>query len=171
MENIYITNKTNKMRYALGSDNGKILYVIGVNPSVASASKLDPTVTNVKKFAELLGYDSFIMLNLYPQRATNPDNIHKRINRAEHLKNLDVIDTLVKRNSTVWAAWGNLVEHRKFLSGCLKDIANLLEKKKVTWIRYDEFTKSGHPKHPARKKHENRFKKFDLISYLENFDH
>ena len=80
--------KTNKMRYALGSDNGKILYVIGVNPSVASASKLDPTVTNVKKFAELLGYDSFIMLNLYPQRATNPDNIHKRINRAEHLKNL-----------------------------------------------------------------------------------
>ena len=114
MENIYITNKTNKMRYALGSDKGKILYVIGVNPSVASASKLDPTVTNVKRFAELLGYDSFIMLNLYPQRATNPDNIHRRINRSEHHKNLEIIDTLVKNNSTIWAAWGNLVEHRKF---------------------------------------------------------
>ena len=139
MQDIYIINNKNSMRYALGSNSENILYVIGVNPSVASNAKLDPTVTNVKKFSELLGFDSFVMLNLYPQRSTDPNKIHKRINKIAHSENLRVINELVVDRATVWAAWGNLVEHREFLPICMLDIINILKQKKVSWIKYDDF--------------------------------
>jgi hypothetical protein len=167
MESLYLTNKTNTHRYALGSDEGSVLYVFGVNPSQATNLRLDSTVSNVKRFAELIGFDNFVMLNISSQRATDPKDMSFRKNSKQHKENLAIIDRLVKNNSTIWAAWGNLIENRNYLRDYFFDIAKLFHKKSVSWIKYDDFTKLGHPKHPARKKREDRFTAFDLESYIQ----
>ncbi len=46
---------------------------IGLNPSTADESKLDPTLRRVKDFSQRWGYGSFIMLNLFAYRATDPE--------------------------------------------------------------------------------------------------
>ena len=40
--------------------------------------------------------------------------------------------------------------------------------KAISWIQYDSLTKEGHPRHPMYKKHEDRFQKFDIESYLKS---
>lgn len=163
---IYDINKTNTHRYSLGRLNDKTLFVFGVNPSTASDTKLDPTLKNVESFSKLLGFDSFVMFNLYPQRATNPDNMHLRLSKQAHDKNLEFIAKYIPEKATIWAAWGNLITQRPYLIQCLKDINEVLKSKKIKWIKYDEFTKAGHPKHPSRKKLIDKFDQLDINRYL-----
>ena len=46
------------------------------------------------------------MINIYPQRSTDPDLLHKRLSKTAHLKTF-VISMLVSENDTIWAAWGS----------------------------------------------------------------
>lgn len=163
---IYDIGMNNRVRYSLGESGVNTLYVIGVNPSTACPQRLDSTLNNVKKFAGILGFDSYLMLNLYPQRATDPNQLHLRPNRKIHRENLRFIEMYIPDSATVWAAWGDLIEKRAYLYKSLKDIHNLLTHKNISWIQYDMPTKRGHPKHPARKKQEDRFQEFDLANYL-----
>lgn len=162
---IYDINKSNSQRYTLGNCRGKTLFVMGVNPSQATNQRLDHTVGSVKKFSEILGFDSFLMLNVYPQRATDPNDLSLRLNRKAHEKNLEMIGRYIGESETIWAAWGNLISKRKYLKECLFDIDDLLRSRKVKWIQYDLPTKEGHPKHPARKRHGNFFNEFDMNLY------
>jgi len=84
---IYSKSPDNKYRYALGTKGKKTLYCFGINPSTATPEKYDPTVTRVKKVALKNGFDSVVMLNIYPLRATNPDDLPERINHDEHISN------------------------------------------------------------------------------------
>ena len=52
--------------FLLGTVGVDPLVCVGVNPSTASAQKLDRTVTRVARHAELNGHDSWAMLNLLP---------------------------------------------------------------------------------------------------------
>ena len=72
---IYFNTLDNKARFVLGKKGKKTLLCIGTNPSTATPSKLDNTLKTVKRFSKDLEYDSWIMLNIYPQRATNPNNL------------------------------------------------------------------------------------------------
>ena len=79
MEWIYETNEDNSARFALGqvfNENGKTLFCFGINPSTACPSCLDNTICKVIKISKYNGYDNWIMLNIYPQRATNPNYMH-----------------------------------------------------------------------------------------------
>lgn len=38
------------------------------------------------------------MLNIYPQRATNPNNMHKEIDKKIHKRNLEFIKSLFLKN-------------------------------------------------------------------------
>lgn len=167
---IYDTDKNNRVRYTLGEMQGRTLFTFGVNPSKASPEKLDATVSNVRSFSKILGFDSFLMLNLYPQRATDPNDMHKRLNREIHQKNIQWIEHYIPKKATCWAAWGNLVVHRPYLKNCLFEIDEVLRAKKVRWIQYDDLTKAGHPKHPSRKKIVNNFKAFDIKDYLNSIE-
>ena len=55
--------------------NDNSLVCIGANSSTAIPGSLDPTLKTIKKVAKENGYDGFIMLNLSPIRATNPNNL------------------------------------------------------------------------------------------------
>lgn len=74
---IYEKNSDNTSRYVLGTVGTNPLICIGVNPSTAEPGNLDNTLKSVTRICEANGYDSWIMLNLYPQRATNPNEMHE----------------------------------------------------------------------------------------------
>lgn len=166
MQTTYDTDSKNKYRYTLGTQSDRCLYVIGVNPSTASNLKLDPTLKNVEAFVNILGFDSFMMLNLYPQRATLPQNLHKRKNTEHFNLNIQMIEKYAHSNPTIWAAWGDLITIRPYLAEALAEIKKIFEPLNPRWIQYDDHTKKGHPRHPSRKKHENRFRAFNIEKYL-----
>lgn len=68
------------VRYVLGekfdTSCKKVLICIGINPSTAIPEQLDPTLKRVQKHVKNSGeYGAWYMLNVYPQRATNPNEM------------------------------------------------------------------------------------------------
>lgn len=163
---IYTPDLNNTVRYTLGEPGKNNLICIGINPSTAEPNKLDPTLTVVKKLSKQHGFDGWIMLNIYPQRATNPSNLHKQMDEDLHKKNLLYIKNLIKDypQSTIWAAWGTIIEKRKYLKDCLKDIKDILID--VPWISIGSVSKSGHPHHPLYLKHDSTLWSFDITRYI-----
>ena len=96
---IYFNTLDNKARFVLGKKGKKTFLCIGTNPSTATPSKLDNTLKTVKRFSKDLEYDSWIMLNIYPQRATNPNNLDQKINNNYHKENLKYIAKILKNKS------------------------------------------------------------------------
>ena len=62
-------------RYVLGRVGRHPLVCIGINPSTAQPGALDPTLKSVERLANANGFDSWIMFNVYPQRATDPNDM------------------------------------------------------------------------------------------------
>lgn len=154
-------------RYSLGIKGANPLISFGVNPSTAKPNDLDPTVASVARFAERKGYDGWLMFNLYPQRATNPDKMHKRFQRKIHQKNVEVIAKLTdKIEADVWCAWGTLIEKRPYLSECLRDIYEVLSQNNCRYFRRGRISKAGHPHHPLYLKKTAPPEVFDLDKYV-----
>jgi len=163
--NIYENSKDNKYRYALGRKGKKTLICIGINPSKATSIETDVTITKVENITYKKGkaknitfsddFDSFIMLNIYPLRATNPKNLPKNIinveNTPEHKKNVETILKLINDNSIIWVAWGNLIHSRDWLKICLNDIMTKIEKNKkgIKWVKMGDLTTKNEPQHPS----------------------
>ena len=145
---VYQISHDNNFRYALGTKGEKTLYCFGINPSTASDIEDDPTIRKVKSVAKKNGFENIVMLNIYPQRATDPDDLDEEVNKKEHKKNLQIIINIIDNGSTVWAAWGNLISKRPYLKYCLMDIQQELKAKKIHWVKMGELTKKGNPRHP-----------------------
>ena len=138
---IYLKSTDNKYRYALGTKGNNTLYCFGINPSTATPQKYDRTVTKVKNIAYKKSYDSFVMFNIYPLRATNPNDLPENCNLDEHKNNIDAILSLVKDRSTIWAAWGNLINSRPWLKKCRDDILfNIQRNKNIHWVKMGNLT-------------------------------
>ena len=63
-------------RFMLGEVGENPIICLGINPSTANDEKDDPTISKIRKIASENNCDGWIMLNLYPQRATNPNDMH-----------------------------------------------------------------------------------------------
>ena len=85
---LYAPNFYSEYRYILGTKGKNPLICIGINPSTAEPDHLDNTLKSVERIALGNGFDSFIMFNVYAQRATNPDAMEKECNLALHKENL-----------------------------------------------------------------------------------
>lgn len=145
---IYNTDPENLCRYSLGYCSRSPLLCIGVNPSTASPENLDPTIQSVARIAQKNSYDGWIMINLYPQRSTNPDKMHQQLDNTIHQQNLHIIKSILDNYaiSDIWAAWGTLITKRTFLSKCLTDIYSMTSD--YHWITFGSTSKAGHPHHP-----------------------
>lgn len=151
------------VRYVLGEQFNtsckKTLICIGINPSTAVPGDrgLDNTVRNVQKYAKSKKeYGAWYMLNVYPQRATNPDNMDIEPDMEIHRNNLAAIKNLLSeiKEADVWCAWGNIIRKRKYLYELLfgnteKRIDGIigLFNTNYHFKAYDSTVK-GCPKHP-----------------------
>lgn len=169
---IYKIDEDNKHRFALGSLSEKTLFVFGVNPSTADDKKPDKTIKKVMGFAERKGYKSFVMFNLYPQRATNPNDLPNEMDRIMMDKNLEVISCILslKKEADVLLAWGGLIYSRAYLSLCLKEIYQSIKGSSLNFYRIGGFLKSGQPRHPLYAGYQHEFQLVDMDKYLQEFD-
>ena len=146
---LYETNPDNTARYVLATAGENPLACFGVNPSTAEPGNLDPTVRRVQLVAEKAGHDSFMMFNLYPQRATCPKNLHMEADRGLVAENEKWIAKLLGgRAIRIWAAWGGLVDSRPYFAGLLLRLGDMPELGAAEWVRRGPLTKNGHPRHP-----------------------
>lgn len=167
---IYKNDSNNTERYILGTKGINPLVVIGLNPSTADENKPDPTIRKVMGIADGAKKDSFIMLNLYPQRATFPTDMDKEFDAVKHENNIENIQAIFEElgltNFDVLLGFGNNIGTRPYLSKCLKDIVLVLEKYNPRWNKTGEITKFGHPKHPLYVAYHHGITPFDIKSYL-----
>lgn len=70
----YAHDRNNTVRYTLGKYVTKPLIFFGINPSTASIEKNDATISIIEHIAKLRHYDGYMMLNIYPLRATKIDS-------------------------------------------------------------------------------------------------
>ena len=165
---LYVPNSYSEYRYILGSRGKKPLICIGINPSTAAPDALDPTLQSVNRIALSNGYDSFLMFNVYAQRATRPDDMEKTMNPLLHAENRKAFRYLLSLSPqpAVWAAWGNIIEKRDYLTECMRDF--LADGKAVgaKWYTAGPLLKSGHPHHPLYLKRDTKLLDFDIEAYL-----
>ena len=168
---LYAPNFYSEYRYILGTRGKNPLICIGINPSTARPDALDNTLKSVERIALGNGFDSFIMFNVYAQRATSPDDMEALCNPALHRENLEAFRYVlsISQAPAVWAAWGAIIEKRKYLPQCLRDMLAVGQELGASWYCAGPVTKKGHPHHPLYLRKDEKLKPFDITSYLASF--
>ena len=166
---LYAPNFYSEYRYILGTRGKNPLICIGINPSTAQPGDLDNTLKSVQRIAHGNGFDSFIMFNVYAQRATDPDAMEQDCNWALHKENLEAFRYVLSigENPTVWAAWGTIIEKRAYLKECLKDMIAAGEEYDAKWVCAGKCSKKGHPHHPLYLRKDEMIRPFPVAEYLE----
>jgi len=165
---VYKNNFTNTERYVLGQWGDNPLVCIGINPSTAEPGRLDNTLRRVKGFANELGHDGWLMVNVTPQRATKPDdlaldNLSEVINRNRIIEYVGRI-----KEPVIWCAWGTLITKRPYLADCLdrivRDLQSILNPR---WITIGKRSVKEHPHHPLYLAKGSVVQDFDINEYLK----
>ena len=166
---LYAPNFYSEYRYILGTRGQKPLICIGVNPSTARPGALDNTLKSVERIAMGNGYDSFLMFNVYAQRATDPNAMEKTLNPLLHRENMAAFRYVLSLSPepAVWAAWGAVIEKRGYLSGCVRDMLDIGKEYGARWYCAGAITKKGHPHHPLYLRKDEPLKPFPVEPYLE----
>ena len=165
---LYCPNFYSEYRYILGTRGKNPLICIGINPSTAKPDNLDNTLKSVERIALHNGFDSFIMFNVYAQRATNPDTMEKTCNEVLHQENLKAFRYVLglSPHPAVWAAWGTIIEKRPYLPKCVWDMVKAGQELNASWYCAGAISKKGHPHHPLYLRKDETLKPFDVEAYL-----
>ena len=165
---LYVPNIYSEYRYILGTRGEHPLICIGINPSTAAPDNLDNTLKSVERIALYNGFDSFLMFNVYAQRATRPDDMERSCNPVLHAENRRAFRYLLSLSPApaLWAAWGNIIEKRGYLMDCMRDFAADASAAGAGWFTAGPLLKSGHPHHPLYLKGDTKLLAFDIDRYL-----
>ena len=169
---IYIPDHYSEYRYVLGTRGSRPLICIGINPSTAAPDRLDNTLKSAQRIALANGYDSFIMFNVYAQRATLPDDMEKVLNPVLHRENMKAFEWVLRQfpaPCSVWAAWGAIITKRPYLPGCVREMVSVGNRYGARWFTAGQRSKAGHPHHPLYLRSDAPLEPFDdLIPYLDS---
>ncbi len=168
---IYVPDFYTEYRYILGTRGVNPLICIGINPSTAEPGNLDNTLKSVSRIASGNGFDSFLMINVYAQRATRPDDMDRELNLALHRANMDAFRYVLAHvgaghRPAVWAAWGTIIEKRPYLPDCVREMAAIGEEYGARWLCAGKCSGRGHPHHPLYLRKDEKVCDFDVASYL-----
>ena len=155
MENECVFSSDRKHRYTLihrfdpllGGD--RYLMWIGLNPSTADESQLDPTLRRIRGYTQREGYDGFIMLNLFAYRATLPEDM-KAAKDPVGSDNDRWLVECAERCGKVVAAWGGHGAHLDRAT----HVCRLLKKFELVCLTR---LGDGSPGHPLYLKKDLRF--------------
>ena len=166
---LYAPNFYSEYRYILGTRGKNPLICVGINPSTAKPDALDNTLKSVQRIADGNGFDSFLMFNVYAQRATRPDDMEKVCNLRLHEENMKAFRHLLSigEKPAVWAAWGAIIEKRKYLPACVADMLSISREYDAQWFCAGPISKKGHPHHPLYLRKDEKLKPFDTEAYLK----
>lgn len=163
---LYKNTADDSARFLLGSVGTNPLVCVGVNPSTATPERPDRTVTRVARYAELNEHDSWVMLNLYPQRSTNPLGMHAvHIPELKAANERHIAEFIGGRKLTMLAAWGELITTRPYLRAMLETIVEITDQSSSHWRSIGGLLASGHPRHPSRGAYLD-LQPFDIHAYL-----
>ena len=170
---LYVPDFYTEYRYILGTRGKNPLICIGINPSTAAPDDLDNTLKSVSRIAAGNGYDSWIMFNVYAQRATRPDDMDRELNPRLHLENMRAFEYILSHvgegiSPAIWAAWGTIIEKRDYLPGCVRDMAELGQKYGAHWLCAGKRSNKGHPHHPLYLRKDEKTAEFDIEGYLKS---
>ena len=169
---LYVPDFYTEYRYILGTRGQNPLICIGVNPSTAAPDDLDNTLKSVSRIAEGNGFDSWIMFNVYAQRATRPEDMDRELNQPLHRANMAAFEYILQNvaqglRPAVWAAWGTIIEKRPYLPGCVRDMVALGRRYDARWLCAGKRSAKGHPHHPLYLRKDEKTVEFDVEQYLE----
>ena len=169
---LYVPDFYTEYRYILGTRGQNPLICIGVNPSTAAPDDLDNTLKSVSRIAEGNGFDSWIMFNVYAQRATRPEDMDRELNQVLHRANMAAFEYVLQNvaqglRPAVWAAWGTIIEKRPYLPGCVQDMVALGRRYDARWLCAGKRSAKGHPHHPLYLRKDEKTVEFDVEQYLE----
>ena len=170
---LYVPDFYTEYRYILGTRGKNPLICIGINPSTAAPDDLDNTLKSVSRIAAGNGYDSWIMFNVYAQRATRPDDMDRELNPRLHRENMRAFEYILSHvgegiSPAIWAAWGTIIEKRDYLPGCVRDMAELGQKYGAHWLCTGKRSNKGHPHHPLYLRKDEKTAEFDIEGYLKS---
>jgi hypothetical protein len=164
---IYEHTADNSARFVLGTVGANPLVCFGVNPSTATPNNLDTTLRRIRGYAARNEHDSWVMLNLYPQRSTDPAGMHLVYLPALKAENERHIAELVDgRKLTLVAAWGEPITTRGYLHQMLEYIVSITASSSCDWKSIGGLTAKRHPRHPSRGVY-LPLQRFDMDEYLE----
>ena len=165
---LFVPNAYLNYRYILGTRGEKPLICVGINPSTARPDALDPTLKSVQRIALNNGFDSFLMLNVTAQRATDPNDMEPELYMPMHRENLRALEYAVSLSEApvIWAAWGTLIEKHPYLMACVGDMKAVGERAGARWVCCGACSKAGHPHHPLYLRRDEPLREFDINAYL-----
>jgi hypothetical protein len=165
---LYVPDFYTEYRYILATRGQTPLICIGINPSTAAPDNLDNTLKSVQRIAQGNGFDSFVMFNVYAQRATRPQDMEKTLNATLHRENMAAFDYILAHSGpqpAVWAAWGSIIEMRDYLKDCVLDMIDIGRRYNAQWYTAGARSKKGHPHHPLYLKKDSGLDEFDVAAY------
>ncbi|QCK15674.1 DUF1643 domain-containing protein [Mangrovivirga cuniculi] len=164
---IYKISGDDSARFVLGEKGNNMIACIGLNPGQARPGDLEGTLSFVKRIANFNGYDGWVMYNVYPQRATNPKNIHHQFDKDLIKENINIIRSslLDLKINTIWLAYGDLIESRRLFKPSMIELYEVLKDLELEWKIISTPTKKGHPRHPLYKPTKSLLYHFEMEEY------
>lgn len=126
------------LKRAWGSQFGRYVQFIGLNPSTADETQDDPTIRRCINYAKAWGYDGLVMTNIFAFRATDPRVMRAHPEPIGPANQATLIDVNWYADLSVacWGAHGEFMGRGEAVRAALKDLHVL------------KLTKDGHPGHP-----------------------
>lgn len=166
---IYETNADNTARFVIGTKGKNPLIVMSINPSVGSPTRTSPTLGTVRHIAADYGYDSWIILCLYPQRATHLNELDQNANPQLVEENEKVIKEILSQfpDHKIWAAWGTHYHARFFFPQCLKKIVEIANEYHESWMHYGPLDEDDTPRYCLYLENGEGWYPFDVEAFLK----
>lgn len=106
--------------------NSSQITFIGLNPSTADDTEDDQTTKKLMEFTDRWGYGKYLLLNLYPYRATDHRELVNYMNEKVS-QNRRLIKKALRRSDLVVPMWGRLSKIPRHLHGEVPAIEQLLK--------------------------------------------
>ena len=165
---LYSSDENDTWRYVLGTVGVRSLFVVGLNPHKATQTESDRTVAKAEQLALDSGYDSFVMLNLYPVRSRTVADLPVQPKTTAVARNREAMLTLLRKYVAphILLAWGDDLQKRMYLREAASHLITQAQPLCPSWHCLGPLTKRGNPRHLSRASNSWNLGAFDAESYI-----